>query len=408
MVVENNYFVPFSKQEYERRHQILREAMKEKGLDCLLIYGAHAFGGTDLGAINAVYLSCYAGILHFYIVFPLKGEPTLVISQPTHVDNAKDLSVIEDVRSPGCDPEPGVSERLKELGLEKGNIGIVGPTGTWFNFSIPVEHHNHFTETFPKANFQVVTVWYESLRLVKSAEEIRFMEKAGAMTGMVYEEMVFATKPGARYYDISKIAERAADRLGGKIPFPGHVGSTPMANPQRSYPDFYPTYRTINDGDVVQTETSVGYGGYFTKIWGTYFVGEPTKEYRELFELAASVREKTIQELKPGMTGRDAKKYVEPIRKAGYTTRAPLVLGWSTYNQPPSVGALDGSPGMFLEKPEYLDFVFKPGHCVDILAWPTTPDTKKGLWLGATCVFTEDGLRELPSAPVNRLRIVRD
>jgi len=136
-------------------------------------------------------------------------------------------------------------------------------------------------------------------------------------------------------------------------------------------------------------------------------VGEPTKEYRDLFELAALVHDTAIKELKPGMTGREAKKYVEPIKKAGYTTRAPLVMGWSTYNQPPSVGALDGSPGMFLERKEYLDFVFKPGQCVDILAWPTTPDMKKGLWLGSTCLFTKDGLKELPSAPVSKLRIVR-
>jgi Xaa-Pro aminopeptidase len=180
-----------------------------------------------------------------------------------------------------------------------------------------------------------------------------------------------------------------------------------MANPGRSYPDFYPTHKTVNPGDVVQTETSAGCGGYFTKIWGTYFMGEPNKEYRKLFDLAALIHDKAIKELKPGMTGREAKKYVEPIRKAGYTTRAPLVMGWSTYNQPPSVGALEGSPGMFLERKEYLDFVFKPGQCVDILAWPTTPDMKKGLWLGSTCVFTKDGLKELPSSPVSKLRIVR-
>ncbi|MFC2024382.1 M24 family metallopeptidase [Chloroflexota bacterium] len=406
MVVENDYFLPFSRKEYDRRRRMLRDAMRVSGLDCLLIYGAHSFGGSDMGHINSVYLACYAAVLHSYIVFPLNGEPTLIISVPVHLDNARELSVISDVRASGLDPEFITAERIKELGLEKPNIGIVGPTGTWFNFTIPIEHYAHFTKTFPDAKFQTVTSWYENLRLVKSEEEILRMEKAGIMNGLIYDKIVCATKPGIKHSELSKITEETAAHLGGKLPFPGHVGSTPMANPGRSYPDFYPTHKTINTGDLVQTETSVGYGGYFTKIWGTFFIGQPTSEYKELFALASSVHDTAIRELEPGMTGRDAKKYVEPIRKAGYTTRIPLVLGWSTYNHPPSIGALDGSPGMFLEKPEYLDFVFKTGHCVDIVAWPTTFDLRKGLWLGSTCVFTKEGLRELPSAKVSKLRVV--
>lgn len=404
-IPENDYYPPFSEAEYKRRYATIRGAMKEKGLDCLLVYSAHAFAGQDLGNIQGVYLSSYAPVLHGYIVFPLTGEPTLAICQPTHLDNARDLSVIEDVRALGNDIEITAGQRLKELGLEKGNIGIVGPVGTWFNFTIPVEHHNYFRQLLPGANFQTVTPWYENLRLIKSEEEIRCMDRSGFMTGHVYEEMVYATKPGVKHSDLRKLVESAASRLGGRLAFPNHIGSTPMANPIRSYPDFYATGRIVNAGDVIQTEGSIGYAGYFTKIWGTYFVGEPTSEFRRIFELAASVRDNAVRELKPGMTGRDAKKYVEPIRKAGYTTRAPLVLGWSTYNTAPSVGALDGSPGMFLEKPEYLDYVFKPGLCVDILAWVTTPDMKKGVWLGSTCVFTENGLRELCVAPITRLRV---
>ena len=406
MAVENDYFIPFSKEEYDRRYRMLREAMKEKGLDCLLIYGTQSYGGTDLGQINTMYLACYAAMIHCYVVLPLKGDPTLVISVPYHLENAKDLSVIQDVRASGFDPEIGVGQRLKELGLEKGNIGIVGPTWTWFNYTIPVEHHNYLTKMFPKINFQTVSSWFEQLRLVKSEEEIKFLERAGVMAGLAYEEIILATKPGVRYSDLSKIGEAVAARLGGRTPFPGHVGSTSMRNPTRAYPEFYPSHRTVNAGDLVQTETVVGYGGYFSKIYGAYFVGEPTKEYRDLFELAASVHDTAIKELKPGMTGRDAKRYVQPIKEAGYTTRDPLVLGWSTMNQPPQAGALDGSPASALEKPSDLDFVFRPGICVCILAWVVTPDMKKGIWVGSPCVFTKDGIKEFIPFPVSKMRIV--
>ena len=215
---------------------------------------------------------------------------------------------------------------------------------------------------FPQANFQVVTQWYESFRLIKSTEEIELMEKAGALTDLAHEELFLATRPGIRHSDLRRIVEGVAGRFGGKYPF-SHVSSTPMAKPRSFYPDFYPTHRTIDTGDVVMTELTLGYGIYFGKLWGTYFVGEPIREYRKLFELAASVHDKAIDELKPGMRGRDVNQWLEPFKEAGYIQFLPLVNGWSTYNHAPSAGAIEGTPAAQRLKPADLDFIFQEGHC---------------------------------------------
>ncbi len=53
-----------------------------------------------------------------------------------------------------------------------------------------------------------------------------------------------------------------------------------------------------------------------------------------------------------------------------------------------------------------LDWVYKPGQCVTIVAFPVIPGTKKGLWVGTTCVFTENGLKKLHAYPVTKLRVV--
>jgi hypothetical protein len=53
-----------------------------------------------------------------------------------------------------------------------------------------------------------------------------------------------------------------------------------------------------------------------------------------------------------------------------------------------------------------LDFVFQPGHCLTVIAFPVIPGTKKGLWVGTTCVMTKDGLKKLHTYPVNTLRVV--
>ncbi|MFH1092237.1 MAG: M24 family metallopeptidase, partial [Pseudomonadota bacterium] len=304
MPIGNDFFPAFSPQEYERRFKAVRARMKEKGLDCLLIYGAYHFGGNDTGQVNAVYLSSYAGVPHTYVIVPLEAEPTLLITVPLHLPNAKDCSNIQDVRAGGFDLVPSVAARFKELGLEKGNIGIVGPVTTWTVHTLPYEHYKYLLETFPQANFQNAIEWYEELRIVKSEEEIRLMEKAGLLTDIAHEEIFLATRPGVRHSDIRRVADGVANRFGGSYPF-SHVSSTSMTNPQRFYPDFYPTHRTVEAGDVVMTEIALGYGVYFGKVWGTYFVGEPTAEYLKMFNLAVSVHDKAIAEIKPGMKGRD-------------------------------------------------------------------------------------------------------
>ena len=136
MPVDNDFFPQFSQAEFNRRHELVRTSMKEKGLDCLIIYGGYSYAGTDTGGVNVVYLANYAGITKSYLVFPAKEDPTLVICHSHHVPNAKDISVVEDVRSGGMDLIETVGERLEELGLQKGNIGIVGPLPTWCSHTI--------------------------------------------------------------------------------------------------------------------------------------------------------------------------------------------------------------------------------------------------------------------------------
>jgi Xaa-Pro aminopeptidase len=407
MPIDNDFFPSFSEQEFARRRRTIRASMQEKGLDCLIIYGAYSYAGTDTGSVNVVYLSNYAGINHSYVVFPVEEAPTLIICNSNHLPNARDISVIEDVRSGGLDLVDGLGQRLKELRLETGNIGIVGPLPTWWTHTIPVEHHDYIKQSFPHARLQVVTQWYENFRLLKSDEEIALMEKAGALTDLAYEELFRATRPGVRHTDLRRIIEGVAGRVGGKYPF-SHVSSTSMADPRQIYPDFYPTHRTVAAGEVVMTELALGYGLYFGKIWGTYFVGEPTREYRRLFEMAVAVHDEAIRELKPGMTGRDVNQWIERFREAGYVAAnaAPLVNGWSTYNHAPHFGAIEGTPDASKRAyPKDLDFVLQPGHCVGIRSYPISPDMKQAVWMGTTCVMTKDGLKKLHACPVNKLRV---
>jgi Xaa-Pro aminopeptidase len=162
-----------------------------------------------------------------------------------------------------------------------------------------------------------------------------------------------------------------------------------------TYPDPFPTHKTVGPDEVVLSEHSVGFGGYYGKLMTTWFTGEPTREYRELFEVAADVYRSALAELKPGMTSADADRLMEPIARAGWTVPFPLVSGWSAYNSPPMVGW----PSQVSQQ-----VTFEPGMAVRISVNPHSKDGR-ALWVASACVFTETGLESLHEYDPAALRV---
>lgn len=402
-----NYFWPwFSEAEYRRRYDLVREEMAKKNLDCLIVYGVSRGMGMEPGQTNLVYLSSVATWSQSYVIFPLDGPPTLFCMTPSHVKNIREMSVIKDVRAAGSlfDATGGmrrttgpIIERLKELGLDGKRVGIVGDSG-WLNINLPHEAHVSITEALPRTEFEVVTLWYEDLRVVKSEEEIARMRKSAAITDAVYDVMVKAVRPGVRPCDLYALMGRTALDLGGRLTL-HHVGRTPMKNPDMDYPHFYPLTTPIEMGDVVMTEVAAGIGGYYGKIWGTFFVGEPTPEYEKMFELAVSTSHKLHPAIRPGVQAKELVPLcLDDIQKAGYRSKTS-VSGWSTWNEPPDIRSTADS---------VTDdhFVFQKNSCLSVTGWAVTHDQKSGVWLGDVCVVNEDGAENLHQYPIREMHVV--
>ncbi|NND49881.1 MAG: aminopeptidase P family protein, partial [Rhizobiales bacterium] len=339
-----NFFWPwFSEDEYRRRYALVRAAMEQAGFECLVVYGISRGMGMEPGQTNLVYLTSVASWSQTYLVFPLHEDPTMFVTTANHVKNIRDNSVIKDVRSGGSPTATGgrggtaeaVAERLKQLGVENKRIGIVGDT-SWLNINLPYESHMTLTEALPEAEFEVVTRWYEDLRMVKSEEELERMRKSAAITDAVYDVMVNATRPGVRPCDLYNVSCRTALEMGGRLTL-NHVGRTPMKNPDMDYPHYYPLTTPIEMGDVIMTEVAAGIGGYYGKIWGTFFIGDPTPEYEKMFALSASTGRNLHAALKAGVRAGDLKSVCQDdILSAGYVPKC-AITGWATWNEPPDI-----------------------------------------------------------------------
>src|SRR5512139_2924213 len=113
----------FSKEEYERRFQEIRRRMQEKGIDVLVLYGDS--GSNNSNNANIKYVSNYQDPVSCYVVFPLKGEPSLHISNRLYLPHARLMSILPLTDAVDYNPGGAVEGRIRDLGLEKGTIGLV-------------------------------------------------------------------------------------------------------------------------------------------------------------------------------------------------------------------------------------------------------------------------------------------
>src|SRR3712207_1861074 len=118
----------FSRAEYERRFEALRAKMRELSLDVAICPGGPShwsFGGGMLWLSGHWEWHALAA----YVVFPLEGEPTLIYAMGgTHIEAVRRETAagLSDVRPSRNGRYAQVMvERIKELGLEKGRIGLL-------------------------------------------------------------------------------------------------------------------------------------------------------------------------------------------------------------------------------------------------------------------------------------------
>lgn len=392
MEFQDTVYERFSEAEYERRHEAVREFVKQQDLDCLLVTGGCGFWSAGHGVF---YLSNFAE--HFgtssYVVFPRVGEPTLIISMGGgHLANAQRVSVIKDVRESRLGRHAEViSERLKELGIEEGRIGISECDGRLHDL-IPLNHYNTLREKLPKASFEFVSGFFNELWRIKSPEEMKCVERATQLCDIAIEAIVKKAKIGVTEYQLRAAAYGSVMDAGGEIAFV-LVGATSMSNPTACFPNPNPSSRTLKQGDIILTELGAKYQGFEAQIGRPITLGEPTERYRTFYDkIVVPTYKRVSDQLRTGKTIGDIMKAGSIIKENGYTISAPLTHGEGLSTDGPLV-TLDRSSSV------PPNFTFKPNMTMMVESNPATPDRQFGIFLGDTFAVTEGAPRCLSEYP---------
>src|SRR5579862_6751669 len=286
-VPHHNGFPSFSKGAVAGRQATLRKTLEKEGLQCALLYGSNR-PNSDLA-----YLTNWPGGREGYVLLPLEGEPALLVQLFNHVPVAEMLSYIPETRWAGTDSIASVAGWLRERKLEQASIGIIG--------GLPFGQYEKLKSLLPEARFSELTRQFRQQRVVYGEEELNFFRIAAELTDRSIERLERDLRPGLHEYELPLLVETPYLEAGGYAGI-HFMASTSMANPDVCVPYQYMRDRVLQSGDVVISEISGAFWCYSGQIHRSFFLGEPTQDWRNLHDAAQECFEAIEAQLRDGAT----------------------------------------------------------------------------------------------------------
>ncbi len=358
------------------RHQRVAALMEEQELDAILFFGTGRFS-TDL-----YWLTDWPGGREAYVLFQAGAEPLVIAQLYNHVPMARVLSVIEDVRWAGANTASTMSGILAERGLSGKKVGLVG--------SIPYRHYLRFTENHPDTAFTDVGNAFRMMRTIKTPEEIARLRKASELTDQSIAAIADGLTAGMREDEIPYLIEPVYLKAGGYAGI-HFMTSMAMTEPDFPVPSQFQSSRILQDGDCLITEISGAWWGYSGQIHRTFSLGEPTREWQELHDVAMEGYLAIEDTLKDGATTSDIENASEIIHQRGYTILDDLLHG---VNQSPPI--IQTRTTKRHKNPE---ITFRENMAITIQPNVMTRDEKMGLQFGETVIVTRTGCERLNAYP---------
>ena len=367
----------FSDQEMTRRHQAVYRLMDQEEADALLVYG------TGRYASDVYWLTDWPSSREAYVLMQKEREPVVFMQLFNHLPMARVMSVVKDVRWAGANTSNSVVELIRERGLEAKKIALVG--------SIPYQHYNKLSATFPKATFLDLGGKMRVMRTIRSPEEIERIRFASNLTDQSIQALAEDLKEGIREDEIPAIIEPVYLKQGGYAGI-HFMTSMPMRDPHFPVPSQFHSSRKLQKGDCLISEISGAYSGYSGQIHRTFSIGEgPTPEWRKIHDVALEAFETLAKVIKDGTTTTEAEEAAEIIHRRGYSIYDDLIHGVNQY------------PPIFQTKTtkrhESREMSLRENMVIVIQPNVITTDEKVGLQFGETLLVTKNGCESLNAYP---------
>jgi Xaa-Pro aminopeptidase len=394
----------FSKAEYERRYANIRNMMRELNLDCLLIVGGSAAYGRLWFNIRYVTNMMGKAEMANYCFFPKEGEPA-VVTRPGHslAGGMLARTAVRNVIVGTPSVLGAIVNEIKELGYDKGRVGIVEYDPYT---SIPKNHWDFFTINLPQTEFVFVTKQFIALRLLKSAEEIQFLERSAELGDIGLRAMQERVKPGMTEGEVFGIVHDAVMKAGGEMGMI-QIGSCSMLDPDINDQRPRPVERVIGDRDIINNELGIFYNGYEAQCGRPVVTGEPTAEYREMLQIAIEGYRRLAPTLYAGKSSEDSIQAMQFIRDTDYEFYGGFLQGMLGANprHEPQIGfdRVQSAEDRFLFGADGR-LVYQVGHVFALQMHIVDKSHSRGIFLADFFAIEENGPRCLNKFPLEMVR----
>jgi len=244
-------------------------------------------------------------------------------------------------------------------------------------------HADRLHHLYPSAHFEDVTPLIDSLRMIKSSEEIAVLRRNGQISAEAVKRAMLATRPAAYEYELEAAVMEVILRHGCRGPaYTPIIGS----GPNTCIMHYDRNDRRMQAGELVLMD----FGGdlnYLTMdITRTWPVsGKFTAEQKKIYRTVLEVEKACIEAFKPGVTSRDVEDYVarrmkeKGIDAMGLRGGLGHLVGMSVHDVQTSPGPLVLKEGMVMAIEPALYF----------------PDKNLGIRIEDTVLITKDGCEVL-------------
>ena len=401
--------------ERDRRYAGLRASMDAQGFDAIVV---GSFQGRE--RLESYLIDDF---LDSVVVLPARSAPVLLAFGGSRISR-----IFESVRR-GFDawvPDvrlgaggARVADVLKERGLARGRIGLVGfgPTAPGeAEGLLPLGFHTNLVKALPDAILGDFTRAFTDFMLVKSAEEIPLVRFAAGVSEEACRTMMEVARPGVSEAEVYADTVREIHRRGCDLRYPFFSLQSGRDNigwgvPRWSVRAEPP--RVLEAGDLVQAEIHTVYGGQEGQVNMSVALDPVDDVVRRLEDVARASYEAGLAALRPGVTFASVVHAMEePIAKAGCWSKTPLLhtltfgsTGFTPVNREQLAGtreeAIEGgaTPGIRrgeLVLTEGMGLELEPNACLGMVR----------VNIGAGVLVTANGAEELNDLPT-RVRHVR-
>jgi len=271
----------------------LREMLPSLGVDGMLI----------TGATNRRYMTGFTGSAGVVLISP--AEAKLIVDFRYVEQAAEQAPEYEVVRIRDSLPDQVALEAEKmgiaRLAFERDHITF----GAYEEYSGKV-----------KARLTPAAGVVESLRMIKTEQEIECLRKAADIADRTFSRVLELIRPGVAEKEIADEMESIMRQLGADS-----SGFAPIiaSGWRAALPHGLASDKKIEKGDAVILDFGACYRGYRSDMTRTVAVGDPGDRIRQIYEIVLDTQRSCLARLGPGVSCREVDETThEAVRLRGY------------------------------------------------------------------------------------------